>query len=106
MGKYKLVLPSEEVAEVHYGCPRPVEIEGSTYREVEHEMWDQKRWSVVSLWVIERTDLNGNVTYWRTFLETGATECQDHDTLRSEEWIEFDQVDKIPTVTYKWEVIK
>lgn len=105
MGKHVLVLPSEEVSEVHYGSPEPVLIGPCSYREVEYEMWDRRRWSIVSLWVIERTDPNGSVTYWRTFLETGATENQDHNTLRDEEFIEFEQVDKIPTVTYEWKVI-
>ena len=105
MAKYILALPSEEVSEVHYGCPEAVEIGGSSYRQVDYQVWERHRWSVSSLWVIERTDPNGSITYWSTLLEQGATENQDHNTFRDEEFIEFERVDKIPTITYNWKVI-
>jgi hypothetical protein len=104
--KYTLKLPAEVAGEIHWGAPQPVEHDGFVFEQEAWEHYDESRWSQIHKFVIVRWDALEGRTYWQALIEQGSTENQPNNDFCDEEFIEFVQVDKIPTVTYTYQVIR
>lgn len=104
--KYTMALEGETAGDIHWGNPGAVEVEGNLYTQELWQIWDQRRWHTTHKFVIKRQAPDGAVTYWQAFIDRGSTENQDSCDFRDNEFIEFEQVDRVPTVSYDYVVIR
>lgn len=99
-------LPGKLAGDIHWGEPEPVAFEDTFFVEESWIHWDRSRWSQIFQFVIKRSTDSGSTTYWLALIERGSTENQDQCDFRDREFIKFHQVDKVPTVTYKYVAIQ
>lgn len=104
--KYTFKLDADLAGDIHWGAPGAVEVEGVVFTQEHWGIWAQRRWDTTYKFVIKRQGPDGGVTYWQAFIDRGSTENQDNCDFRDNDLIEFEQVDRVPTVTYDYMTVR